>query len=63
MDFYANKIRKNFKNKFPVPGIEPGPPGWKPDILATRPYRITYTASYWNVICMEHVLLYKILMN
>ena len=38
--FYANKIRKNFKNKFPVPGIEPEPPGWKPGILATRPYRI-----------------------
>ena len=39
--FYANKIkRKSFKNKFPVPGIEPEPPGWKPGILATRPYRI-----------------------
>ena len=21
----------------PLPGIEPGPPGWKPEILATRP--------------------------
>ena len=22
---------------FPTPGVEPGPPGWKPDILAVRP--------------------------
>ena len=22
---------------FPAPGIEPGPPGWKPEILTTRP--------------------------
>ena len=21
-----------------MPGIEPGPPGWKPEILATRPH-------------------------
>ena len=28
----------NFNNKnIPAPGIEPGPPGWKPEILATRP--------------------------
>jgi hypothetical protein len=25
---------------FPIPGIEPGPPGWEPGILTTRPYRI-----------------------
>ena len=24
---------------FPTPGIEPGPPGWEPGILTTRPYR------------------------
>ena len=30
---------------FPVPGIEPGPPGWKPGILTTRPHRI-YNISY-----------------
>ena len=24
--------------KFPMPGIEPGPAGWKPAILATRPH-------------------------
>ena len=29
------------KKNFPVPGIEPEPPGWEPGILATRPYRIT----------------------
>ena len=23
----------------PMPGIEPGPPGWKPGILTTRPHR------------------------
>ena len=27
----------------PTPGIEPGPPGWEPGILTTRPYRrLTY---------------------
>jgi hypothetical protein len=27
------------KNKiFPIPGVEPGPAGWKPAILAVRPY-------------------------
>ena len=23
---------------FPIPGVEPGPPGWKPGILTARPY-------------------------
>ena len=39
---YANtflKARLDNK-KFPIPGIEPGPPGWEPGILTTRPYRI-----------------------
>ena len=22
----------------PIPGVEPGPPGWKPGILTARPY-------------------------
>ena len=26
-----------YRGLFPVPGIEPEPPGWKPGILATRP--------------------------
>ena len=28
------------KNAFPTPGIEPGPAGWEPAILTTRPYGI-----------------------
>ncbi len=24
--------------QFPIPGIEPGPPGWEPGILTTRQY-------------------------
>ena len=28
------------KNRFPTPGIEPGPAGWEPAILTTRPYGI-----------------------
>ena len=32
---------------FPIPGIEPEPAGWKPAILATRPYGITH--SYYNL--------------
>ena len=30
-------VKKTF---VPMPGIEPGPPGWKPGILTTRPHRI-----------------------
>ena len=30
--FYLNGMKK-----FPLPGIEPGPPGWEPGILTTRP--------------------------
>ena len=35
----------NNKKCVPAPGIEPGPPGWKPGILTTRPRRR----------CIEHV--------
>ena len=28
---------KKKKRRIPTPGIEPGPPGWKPGILTTRP--------------------------
>ena len=28
---------KSFQKGFPLPGIEPGPPGWEPGILTTRP--------------------------
>ena len=41
-----NLFQKGSK-KFPIPGIEPGPSGWKPDILATRPYGIFI--SYFNI--------------
>ena len=34
------KYRQKLQYKFPIPGIEPEPPGWKPGILATRPYGI-----------------------
>ena len=27
----------NLMENIPLPGIEPGPPGWEPDILTTRP--------------------------
>ena len=29
----------------PTPGIEPGPPGWEPGILATRPCRMSWKMS------------------
>ena len=32
--------RHHLPQKVPTPGIEPGPPGWKPGILTTRPYGI-----------------------
>ena len=28
------------KKYVPIPGVEPGPPGWKPGILTARPYGI-----------------------
>ena len=31
------KLCKKFW-RFPIPGVEPGPPGWKPGILTARPY-------------------------
>lgn len=31
-------VKLTVHKKLPIPGIEPGPSGWKPDILATRPY-------------------------
>ena len=40
------------QNKFPTPGVEPGPPGWKPDILAVRP-RGTAVSSFQKT---SHVL-------
>ena len=33
----------------PAPGIEPGPPGWKPGILTTRPRRRTDKVSIYSV--------------
>ena len=38
--FIAEKlisVKKDCKKRSPTPGIEPGPPGWKPGILAIRP--------------------------
>ena len=42
---FENKYQKNNKNSKknpPNPGIEPGPPGWKPGILTTRPIGTSY---------------------
>ncbi len=30
--------RMEIQKKIPIPGVEPGPAGWKPAILAVRPY-------------------------
>ena len=35
------------KSETPTPGIEPGPPGWKPGILAIRPRGIAMKVSAW----------------
>ena len=39
------KKAKNIKKKVsvPIPGVEPGPPGWKPGILTARPYGRSHT--------------------
>ena len=40
-NFYKkNEKKKECKNKIPLPGIEPGSPGWKPDILTAGRQRI-----------------------
>ena len=33
---FFNQI--DIEKSFPIPGIEPGPPGWEPGILTTRQY-------------------------
>ncbi len=38
----VSKLSKNMKKDFPIPGVEPGPAGWKPAILAVRPYGMRY---------------------
>ena len=30
-------LDRHVSKRFPTPGVEPGPSGWKPDILAVRP--------------------------
>ena len=43
------------KNLTPTPGIEPGPPGWKPGILAIRPRGIVEKTEKQNKesFCLE----------
>ena len=38
--FLSKQLRNVLFKKFPIPGVEPGPAGWKPAILAVRPYGI-----------------------
>ncbi len=56
---HAPGIWKQKKN-VPMPGIEPGPSGWKPDILATRPHGILgqpmlYFSIYLRRLCAGHI--------
>lgn len=37
-------------NKIPMSGIESGPPGWKPGILATRPHGISINLIVFPVL-------------
>ena len=37
LTYFIMKELKRQKSFSPTPGIEPGPPGWKPGILAIRP--------------------------
>ena len=34
----------------PIPGIEPGPPGWEPGILTTRQYGMIPMLLYLGII-------------
>ena len=45
--------REKAKSCPPTPGIEPGPPGWKPGILAIRPRGIAYEKG------QQHSLYYR----
>ena len=38
------------QKRIPMPGIEPGPPGWKPGILTTRPHRNLFKVVLYVVL-------------
>ena len=42
---YAIIYHKETQNDIPTPGVEPGPAGWKPAILAVRPRGIAVMIS------------------
>ncbi len=37
---FTNNSWKEVEKNIPIQGVEPGPAGWKPAILAVRPYGI-----------------------
>ena len=42
-------LLSHLKRLVPIPGVEPGPPGWKPGILTARPYGTCKTRCIlWN---------------
>ena len=41
--------QKKWKKESPTPGIEPGPPGWKPGILAIRPRGMSYHSIVFKI--------------
>ena len=45
--FWCDNAKDNAKNS-PRPGIEPGPPGWKPGILTPRPSGTDSCSLYLN---------------
>ena len=43
--FWLHSLIDKEAKWFPTPGVEPGPPGWKPDILAVRPRGILFPSG------------------
>ena len=51
------EINQSKKLNIPNPGIEPGLPGWKPDVLTTRLIRIDI--RHWHDLSIVRML-YKL---
>ena len=57
--FIAEKlisVKKDCKKCSPTPGIEPGPPGWKPGILAIRPRGIDINGQ--TAMLLSNILIF-----
>ena len=52
----ANYMHQNSQKSKPIPtpGVEPGPPGWKPGILAVRLRGILMDRDFRHSLLLKH---------